>query len=274
MVIVPDLSAESCMVDDDSLLGEDFAALFALPLIAKGEVVGVLEVFHRTPIEPDEDWLDFLETMGQQAAIALHDAALFEGLQRSNADLVVAYDATIEGWSRALDLRDHETEGHSLRVTAASLRIAEALGLDEAERVHIRRGALLHDIGKMGVPDAILLKPGRLSEDERAIMQKHAQYAYDMLSPISYLKPAIDIPYCHHERWDGGGYPRGLKGESIPLMARIFAIVDVWDALRSDRPYRKGWSDDAVRAHLIEGSGTHFDPQILETFLEVVFPPT
>jgi len=272
-VMVPVLSAESCSSNDEPLVGEDFAALVAVPLIAKGQVVGVLEMFHRAPIEPDDDWLEFLETMGKQASIALHDAALFDGLQRSNADLVVAYDATIEGWSRALDLRDHETEGHSHRVTTASLHTAEALGLDEADLVHMRRGALLHDIGKMGVPDAILLKPGPLSEDERAIMQMHARYAYDMLSPISYLKPALDIPYCHHERWDGSGYPRGLKGESIPLMARIFAIADVWDALRSDRPYRKGWSDDAVRAHLLEGSGTHFDPRILETFLAEIFPP-
>jgi HD-GYP domain-containing protein (c-di-GMP phosphodiesterase class II)/PAS domain-containing protein len=272
-VIVPDLTEDPDPSCTERLAGEDFAAVYSVPLIAKGQVVGVIEIFHRSPIEPDDDWIDFLETMAQQAAMAIEATSLFDGLQRSNAELIVAYDATIEGWSRALDLRDHETEGHSSRVTEASLRIAKAMDLHEADLVHVRRGALLHDIGKMGVPDAILLKPGPLTDEERVIMQKHPQYAYDMLLPIAYLKPALDIPYCHHERWDGTGYPRGLKGESIPLVARIFAIVDVWDALRSDRPYREGWPDHAVRAHLREGSGTHFDPQVLETFLTEVFPP-
>lgn len=272
-VVVSNMAEDPGPACAELLAGEGFAALYSVPLIAKGQVVGVLEIFHRSPIEPDDDWLDFLETMAQQAASAIDATSLFDGLQRSNAELIVAYDATIEGWSAALDLRDHETEGHSSRVAEASLQIARAMDLSEADLVHVRRGALLHDIGKMGVPDAILLKPGPLDDDERTIMQKHPQYAYDMLSPIAYLKPALDIPYCHHEKWDGTGYPRGLKGESIPLVARIFAITDVWDALRSDRPYRKAWPDDAVRAHLREGSGTHFDPQALETFLTKVFPP-
>jgi HD-GYP domain-containing protein (c-di-GMP phosphodiesterase class II) len=151
-----------------------------------------------------------------------------------------------------------------------SLRLARAMGVDEAEQVHIRRGALLHDIGKMGVPDAILLKPGPLTDDEWAVMRKHPAYAYDMLSPITYLRPALDIPYCHHEKWDGTGYPRGLKAEEIPVAARLFAVVDVWDALCSDRPYRAAWPAAKVREHLRALSGAHFDPQVVEMFLRMI----
>ncbi|HZP83498.1 MAG TPA: HD domain-containing phosphohydrolase, partial [Chthonomonadaceae bacterium] len=165
-------------------------------------------------------------------------------LTRSHEELAQAYDATIEGWSRALELRDRETEGHTKRVTEMTLRLAKALNLPEAERVHIRRGALLHDIGKMGIPDGILLKPDKLTPVEWEFMQRHTEYAYEMLAPIPFLRPALDIPYCHHEKWDGTGYPRGLKGEEIPLAARLFAMVDVWDALCSDRPYREGWAPE------------------------------
>src|SRR4030095_309227 len=148
------------------------------------------------------------------------------------------YDSTIEGWSRALDLRDRETEGHTIRVTEMTLKIARIAGMADAELVHLKRGALLHDIGKMGIPDAILLKPDKLETEEWVIMRRHPVYAYELLLPIEYLQPSLDIPYCHHEKWDGSGYPRGLKGEQIPLAARLFAVIDVWDALRSDRPYR------------------------------------
>nr|MBI2905498.1 GAF domain-containing protein [Chloroflexota bacterium] len=243
---------------------EGFAAHRAVPLIAKGEVKGVLEVFHRLPLNPEPEWVNFLETLGGQAAIAIDNAQLFDHLQRSNVDLWLAYDATIEGWSRALDLRDRETEGHTRRVTEITLRLAQEMEISEEELVHVRRGGLLHDIGKMGVPDSILLKPGPLTDDEWDIMRQHPQYAHDMLSPINYLRPALDIPYCHHEKWDGTGYPRRLRGEQIPLAARIFAVVDVCDALRSDRPYRNAWTDYAVREHLKSLSGLHFDPQILE----------
>ena len=196
--------------------GEGFVAYYGVPLIAKGEVKGVLEVYHRAPFHPESDWIGFLETLAGQAAIAIDNAQLFENLQRSNVELALAYDATIEGWSRALDLRDKETEGHTQRVTEMTVRLAKAMGIGDAELVHIRRGALLHDIGKMGVPDSILLKPGPLTDEEWGVMRQHPQLAYDMLSPISYLRPALDIPYCHHEKWDGTGYPRGLKGEQIP----------------------------------------------------------
>lgn len=178
-----------------------------------------------------------------------------------------AYDTTILGWSRALDLRDRETEGHSQRVTNMSVRMAKMLGLPESEIVHIRRGALLHDIGKLGIPDAILHKPGPLTPEEWVIMRLHPVYAYEWLAPIEYLRPALDIPYCHHEKWDGSGYPQGLAGTAIPLAARIFAFADVWDAMRSDRPYRKSMPVDRVKQHIAEISGSHFDPDLTPIFL-------
>jgi PAS domain S-box-containing protein len=187
--------------------------------------------------------------------------------QQLNAELTLAYDTTLEGWSRALDLRDKETEGHSQRVTEMTVDLARAMGMSESELVHVRQGALLHDIGKMGIPDSILLKPALLTEEETAIMRRHPVYAYELLSPIAYLRPALDIPYYHHEKWDGTDYPRGLHGEQIPLAARIFAVVDVWDALRSDRPYRLAWAEERVREHIRSLAGTHFDPKVVELFL-------
>jgi PAS domain S-box-containing protein/putative nucleotidyltransferase with HDIG domain len=252
------------------LAGERFVAHQVAPLIAKGRVKGVLETFRRTPFDPEQEWLDFFEILAKQAAIAIDNAELFERLQRSNTELALAYDTTLEGWSRALDLRDRETEGHSQRVAELTVQIARAMGMSEPELVHVRRGALLHDIGKMGVPDAILLKPGKLTDEEWVAMKKHPQSAFDMLMPIAYLRQALDIPYCHHEKWEGTGYPRGLKGEQIPLSARIFAVVDVWDALRSDRPYRPAWSEEQARAYILEQAGKHFDPRVVEVFLRMV----
>ena len=263
-------SRESAIRIPHSAIEEGFVAYYGVPLIAKGQVVGVLELFHREPLDPDPEWLDFLETLAGQAAIAIDNAELFDNLHRANVELTLAYETTLEGWARALELRDYETEGHSQRVTELTVRIARAMGLSEAQLVHVRRGALLHDIGKMGVPDSILLKPGKLTDEEWEIMRQHPVYAYEMLSPITYLKPALDIPYCHHEKWDGTGYPRGLKGERIPLPARIFAVVDVWDALLSDRPYRKAWSEEKVLEHIQEQAGKHFDPAVVETFLKLM----
>jgi len=188
--------------------------------------------------------------------------------QKSAEELRFAYDATLQGWSNALELREHETAGHSQRVVGATLELARRMGVDKEQLVHIQRGALLHDIGKMGIPDSILLKPGPLTEEEWKVMRLHPLYAYNLLSPIPYLTPALDIPYCHHERWDGSGYPRGLKGEEIPLPARIFALVDVWDALSSDRPYRKAWSHKRVFEYIQSQAGTHFDPQVVAIFLQ------
>ena len=191
-------------------------------------------------------------------------------LEHAHAELKAAYEATIEGWSRAMDLRDRETEGHTQRVTQLTLKLAEAAGMEYNELVHIRRGALLHDMGKLGIPDAILLKPDKLTDDEWAFMRRHPQLAYDMLHPIEYLRPALDIPFCHHEKWDGTGYPRKLKGNEIPLAARIFAIVDVWDAVTSDRPYRPAWQKEVALLYLQEQSGKHFDPQVVELFFKII----
>jgi PAS domain S-box-containing protein len=249
------------------LADEQFVSYYGVPLMAKGQIKGVLEIFQRSPLEPDREWLNFLDTLAGQAAIAIDSVMQFDNLQRSNSELSQAYDETIEGWSHALDLRDNETEGHTQRVTGMTVSLAREAGLSEPELVQVRWGSLLHDIGKVGVPDGILLKPGPLTDEEWVIMKKHPVFAYEMLSPIHYLRAAIDIPYCHHEKWDGTGYPRGLKGEHIPLAARIFAVVDVWDALCSDRPYRKAWPEEKVRDHIQAGAGTHFDPKIVKAFL-------
>ncbi|HNB34990.1 MAG TPA: PAS domain S-box protein [Anaerolineales bacterium] len=193
-----------------------------------------------------------------------------EALQVAHNQLREAYEKTIEGWVRALDLRDRETEGHTQRVTELTLKVAANLGFTQEELAHIKRGALLHDMGKMAIPDEILQKPGPLNESEWEKMRQHPVYAYDMLSPIAYLHPALEIPYYHHERWNGSGYPHGLKGEQIPLSARLFAIIDVWDALRSDRPYRKQLPREQVIAYLQEKSGSLFDPKLVAVFLSVI----
>lgn len=267
-VAVPDLSIVPLELGRAQLIaGEAFVAYYAVPLITGGHVTGVLEIFHRAPLEPPVEWLEFMQALAGQAAIAIDNATLFQGIQRSNTNLSLAYDATIEGWSHALDLRDRETEGHSERVTETTLRLARGMHIEDEELVQMRRGALLHDIGKMGIPDNILLKPGPLTDEEWKIMRMHPVHAYELLGGIAYLHGALDIPYSHHEKWDGSGYPRGLKGDQIPLAARIFAVVDVWDALRSDRPYRKGWSDERVREYLAEQSGTDFDPKVVDAFL-------
>jgi putative nucleotidyltransferase with HDIG domain len=249
---------------------EGFSAYAGVPLMAKGQIKGVLEVYHRSLHTSEPEWLHLLETLAGQAAIAIDNAQLFNDLQQSNFDLTLAYDATIAGWSRAMDLRDKETEGHTQRVTDLTLKLARAMNISETQLTHIRHGALLHDIGKMGVPDNILLKADLLTDEEWEKMRKHPDFAYEMLSSIKYLQPALDIPYCHHEKWDGSGYPRGLKGEEIPIVARIFAVADVWDAITSDRPYRNSWSKEAALEYIKEQSGKYFDPQVVEWFLELI----
>ncbi len=269
IVHIPDLAKEQDRFLRKMLLaGENFVSYHGVPLIAKGQVVGVLEVFHRTRLARDAEWLEFLKALAAQAAIAIDNVALYDNLQRTNNELFQAYDATIEGWSRALELRDNETEGHTQRVAQLTVRLARLFGLSDAELVQVRWGALLHDIGKMGIPDEILLKHDTLTEAEWVVMKKHTVYAYEMLSPIRYLRSALDIPYAHHEKWDGTGYPFGLKGEQIPLVARIFAVVDVWDALRSDRLYRSSWSVQKVRKHIKSLAGTHFDPHVVKVCLD------
>jgi putative nucleotidyltransferase with HDIG domain len=267
VISIPDLAeAGGAFLRAQLVVGEDFVSYHAAPLVAKEQVSGVLEVFHRAPLAVDEEWLAFLQTLAGQAALAIDDATLFTDLQRSKVDLILAYDATIEGWSRAMDLRDKETEGHSLRVAELTMSLARSMGLSEAELVHVRRGALLHDMGKMGIPDGILLKPGALTDDEWILMRQHPQLAYDMLEPVAYLRPALDIPLYHHEKWDGSGYSHCLQGEQIPLSARLFAVIDVFDALTSNRSYRKAWSEEKALEHIKAGAGTHFDPRAVECF--------
>jgi len=249
---------------------ESFVAYYGIPLMAKGQVLGVLEIFQRSNLDPDSDWLNFLKTLAGQAAIAIDSATMFRDLQISNLELNIAYDATIEGLSRALDLRDKETEEHTRRVTEIAMKLASRLGVDDSERVHVRRGAILHDIGKVAIPDQILFKRGPLVEEEWKIMRKHPDIAVELLSPVSYLAPALDIPHWHHERWDGTGYPDRLVGEQIPFSARLFAFADVYDALTSDRPYRSAWRKQDALQYIREQSGLHFDPEIVPVFIELV----
>lgn len=273
-IYIPDLANTAIPFARHHLIrDEGFVAYLALPLLSKGQVKGVLDAFVRQPFEASRDWLDFAQALATQIAIAIENLSLLDDLQRSNEELAQAYDSTLEGWTRALDLRDHETEGHSRRVAEMTVNLARTLHVPEADLVHIWRGALLHDIGKMGIPDSILLKPGALTQDELKVMHRHPVLAYQLLASIAYLRPALDIPYCHHEKWDGTGYPRGLRGEAIPFAARLFAVVDVWDALRSDRPYRAAWDDARVRAYLREQAGTHFEPRVVEAFINHVLPP-
>jgi HD-GYP domain-containing protein (c-di-GMP phosphodiesterase class II) len=250
------------------MIAAGYESYMAVPLIAKENILGVLEIYHRGELPQDVDLDNFVEMLASQAAVAVDNATLLQSLRTANKELISAYDATIEGWSRALDLRDHETEGHSRRVTDMTVEMAKLVGVPASQIADMRRGALLHDIGKMAIPDSVLHKPGELDANELIIMRRHPGIALDLLEPVRFLKSAIDIPFCHHERWDGNGYPRGLKAEEIPLAARIFAVVDVWDALRSDRPYRKRWSKDQAVHFIRVQSGRQFDPDIVEVFLE------
>jgi len=267
---VTDMQNLSEVKSDPMLLRERFVAYIGVPLVVKGQVKGVFEVFNRTPLVPNEEWMQFLQTLAGQAAIAIDNSQLFDNLQRSNQELTQAYDTTLEGWARALELRDRETEGHTRRVTELTTRLARFMNISEDDLVNIYRGVLLHDIGKMGVPDQILRKTGPLTDMEWGEMRQHPQYAFNLLAPIPYLRFALDIPYCHHEHWDGSGYPRGLKGEQIPLSARIFSIVDIWDALLSDRPYRKAWNRERVIKYLQEISGKILDPAVVKAFLGMI----
>jgi len=253
-----------------SVAAYQLRSILCVPLKLKDDLIGVLYVDNRAHagIFKEND-LELISGFADQAAVAINSARLFEDLQESHRELEKAYQATLEGWVRALDLRDKETEGHTQRVTILTQRLARSMGVDGEALVHITRGALLHDIGKMAIPDGILLKPGQLTDDERMLIQKHPVYAYEMLSPIAFLVPAIDIPYCHHEKWDGSGYPRGLRGKDIPFAARIFPVVDVWDALTSNRPYRKALPQYEVRQRIKNDSGKHFDPVVVDAFMEM-----
>lgn len=265
-----DIKSENSERFQTLLADENFASYYAIPLFSKGAVRGILEMYFRTSAPPAKEWLGFVNALAGQATIAIDNAQLFENLQRSNQELFLAYDTTLEGWGKALELRDKDTEGHTRRVADLTVELARQMGIPESDLLHVRRGAILHDIGKMGVPDRILRKAGKLTQKEKAEMRKHPQHAYELLYPINYLRPALDIPYYHHEWWDGSGYPRGLKGEEIPLAARIFTIVDVWDALLSDRPYRAAWSRKKTLQQIRRLAGKQFDPRIVDVFCKMV----
>ncbi|MCE1255122.1 MAG: HD domain-containing protein, partial [Anaerolineae bacterium] len=254
----------------DGFSSKGFLTFYGTPLIVDDRVLGMIEVYSRKEEERiNQDWIDYLETLAGQVAIAIDSTHLINELRESNLELNEAYEATIEGWSKALELRDEETQGHSERVMHLACDLANEMGFAEEDKIHFRRGVLLHDIGKMGIADNILLKPGPLTPEEWEIMRQHPVMAYELLKEIPYLRPALDIPYSHHERWNGSGYPRGLAGEDIPLAARIFAVVDVWDALISDRPYRPGWKAEDIKKYILENSGVLFDPNVVAFFFKL-----
>ena len=276
-VIIPDLVMRAkrvskvVLVDNEGhITGTAPQSALCVPMLAKGEVLGVIQL--QSPVLngfSTED-AEMMSIVANTAAVAIQNAALVESLQNSRIEIQEAYDATLEGLSRALELRDLETEGHTRRVAELTLNLGRWLKLDECQLVDLWRGAFLHDIGKIGVPDAILHKPGPLTIAEWVEMRKHAEFGYRILSDVPFLKNSLEVPHYHHEKWDGSGYPAGLKNEEIPLSARIFAIVDVWDALLSDRPYRKAWSREQTLAYIQEGAGTYFEPRLVTEFLGMI----
>ena len=276
-VVIPDLQAAGSRFDqswktfyklnDPFLVREEgFKAYLNIPLLSEYNLVGVLEIFNKQPFSPSPEWFKIMNAVAGQAAVAIHSATQFREITEAHHTLSRAYETTIEGWGRALDYRDNETEDHSRRLGDQTVVLARLAGIPDEKIVHIRRGALLHDMGKLGIPDAILRKEGPLTDEEWKIMRTHPALGYEMLAPIDFLSEALEIPYCHHERWDGSGYPRGLKGEDIPLAARLFSVVDVWDALGVDRPYRKALPRNTVIDHIRADAGKHFDPFAVDIF--------
>jgi putative nucleotidyltransferase with HDIG domain len=261
----------------ESVIAFHLRSILCAPLKLKDKLIGVLYVDNRvrTGIFQESD-LSLITAFADQAAVAINNADLIENLKQTNfqleaanIELGIAYEATLRGWVRALDIRDKETEGHTQRVTVLTQRLAQKMGVGRDALEHITRGALLHDIGKMAISDEILRKRGSLTPEERAVMEEHPVYAYQMLSPIEFLRPALDIPYCHHEKWDGTGYPRRLRGEEIPFAARIFSVIDVWDALTSERPYHKALPHHEVRQKIKADADRHFDPRVVEAFMDL-----
>jgi PAS domain S-box-containing protein len=259
------------------LAGEKFVAYYAAPLIAKGQVKGILEVFHREPLAGGADWLDFLETLASQAAIAIDNASMFEEQQRSNVELrhtnielTLAFDRLVEQWAAAVEQHNREPQDSTLQAAELAVALGRALNLAEGDLAQLRRGALLHDVGELAVADSILRKPGPLAAEEWEAVRRHPAEAAALLAPVALVRPALDLIHAHHEKWDGSGYPRGLQGEQIPLTARIFAVADVWQALRSDRPHRPAWSIQAAETWLREQTGRHFDPQVMSAFWKVL----
>jgi HD-GYP domain-containing protein (c-di-GMP phosphodiesterase class II) len=250
------------------LAREEFASYYAIPLIAKGQVKGVMEIYHRAVLKPADDWFEFLATLAEQTAIAIDNASLLNDLQQTNMELTMAYDAAIESWSRALELSGRENQQHTQHVVDWTMQLARALHVEENNLNDLRRGVLLHDIGKLMIPENVLNKAGPLDDMEWEITMSHPHQAFKLLSPIKHLAAALEIPSHHHERWDGSGYPDGLRGEQIPFSARIFAVVDVYDALISARPYRPAWTAQAAREYIKEQSGKLFDPIVVNAFIQ------
>ncbi len=252
------------------LMAEGFVAYLGVPLVASGKLVGVLEFFQRESFNPNGEWSNVMADIAERAGNAVSNALVLRQLHLTSNQLTGAYDALIDGWALALELRDFEPQGHAKRVTEMTMEFAHIMGVGAADLVNVRRGAMLHDVGKMGVPDSVLLKNDTLTDAEWEIMRRHPVIAYEQLSKIEALQPAVVIPYLHHEKWDGTGYPCKLAGEQIPFVARLFAVVDVWDSLLSDRPYRKGWPPDRVRGYIREQGGKHFDPKLADIFVRLL----
>jgi HD-GYP domain-containing protein (c-di-GMP phosphodiesterase class II) len=270
-VKVPDLKGrQTDFLSSPSFVQEGFASYYAVPLIAKGQARGVLEIYNRSPLKPAEDWFEFMGTLAGQAAIAIDSASLFQELQRSNTDLTSAYEVAIHGWVEALELSGRETSGHAARVVDKSVDLGYHMGMSETDLIHLRRGAILHDIGNLGVPEHLLNKPGPLSDTEWPIVREHPRIALQLLSPMSFLSQAIDIPHYHHERWDGTGYPDGMRGEQIPQTARLFSVVDVYDSMTHPRPYRPAWNPAEAVDYIRHQVGLHFDPAVVRAFLKLL----
>ena len=260
----------SDLMKSPEFLAEGFASYHAIPMYVEDNLLGVIELFRRSDFDPDQEWYDYLQNLADQTAIALENFEVILDLKQSREDILHAYDETLEGWVHGLDIRVHESNGHTRRVTDYSLNLAAMAGIPEDQLQSIRRGSLLHDIGNAGVPDRVLLKPDVLTEEEKTLVRQHPNIAREMLYPISYLRPALDIPYCHHEWWDGSGYPRGIRGDAIPIAARIFSIVDVWDSLLSNRPYRPAWTKEQVIKYMHAMTGIQFDPVLMDFFWKMV----
>lgn len=270
LMVVENLASRPPDPRRDAILNEGFVSYMGIPLRSRNRTLGILEFFNRKPLQPDAEWVSYLEMLVGQAGIAIESINMLHDIQQSNINLLQAYETTIESWARTLNLRDEETQEHTRRVVDLAIRLARRMGFSEEEIVALRRGAYLHDIGKMAIPDHILHKPEPLTDEEWEQMRRHPKIAYDLLEPIPFLNASLAIPFSHHEKWDGSGYPLGIRGDEIPKAARLFSVVDVWDALTSDRPYRKTWSEAEALDFIKQHAGTQFDPQVVDVFLALL----
>jgi HD-GYP domain-containing protein (c-di-GMP phosphodiesterase class II) len=271
IIFIPDLTRPGPALQIPKPVTVDgFMSAFVIPLVAKGQLRGVLELFYRRSVSSDPDWMGFLETLARQISVAIDGIQVFHQLQQSLIEQQVAQDAIIESWSNLLEMRGLEPRGHIQRVSALTLQLAQRMGMGDKKLASLYRGVLMHDIGKLLLPDSIVNKPGPLTDDEWRLVHLHPVHAHELISRISPFRSAVSIPYCHHEYWDGSGYPRGLKGENIPLEARIFQVVETWDLMQVDLPYRKAFVKDDVLEYVRSQSGKRFDPRVVEKFLALI----